>query len=134
MTLICLGQPGAAIPEIEKGIRLGPYDTASPSAYSMLSLAHILLSRVGQAIEFSRTARARNPRLYFPHVVLAAALALKDELDEARVALAEGIKLRPEFNTLARLRAYTTWGNSRYRSLREKTLDLGLRRAGMPDD
>jgi adenylate cyclase len=134
MTLICLGQPDAAIPEIEKGIRLGPYDTASPSAYSMLGLAHILLGRVEQAIEFSRTARARNPRLYFPHMLLAAALGLKDDLDEARAALAEGIKLRPEFNSLARLRAYTTWGNAQFKALRKSTLDLGLRRAGMPDE
>jgi adenylate cyclase len=42
MTLICLGQPDAAIPEIEKSIRIGPHDTSSPSAYSMLSLAHLL--------------------------------------------------------------------------------------------
>jgi len=48
--------------------------------------------------------------------------------------LAEGIKLRPEFNSLARLRTYTTWGNPQYKALRESTLDLGLRRAGMPDE
>ena len=44
-----------------------------------------------------------------------------------------GITLRPEFNSLTRLRAYTTWGNPRYKALREKTLDLGLRHAGMPE-
>jgi len=132
MTLICLGQPEAAIPVIQKGIRLGPHDTASPSAYGMLSLAHLLLGDVEKAIEFSRMARARNPQLYFPHLTLAAALALKDELNEARGALAEGTKLRPEFASLAQLRAYTTWGNAEFRTLRETTLDLGLRRAGMP--
>jgi adenylate cyclase len=131
MTLICLGQPDVAIPEVEKGIRLDAHGTHS---YSILSLAHLLLGHVEQAIELARTARARNPRLYFPHMVLAAALALKSELDEAKVALAEGIKLRPEFNSLARLRAHTTWGNPRYKTLRESTLDLGLRLAGMPDE
>jgi hypothetical protein len=100
----------------------------------MLSLAHILLGRVEQAIEFARTARARNPRLYFPHLLLAASCGLKDELDEASAALAEGIKLRPEFNSLARLRAYTTWGNAQFKALRKSTLDRGLRRAGMPDE
>jgi len=65
---------------------------------------------------------------------LAAALALKGERAEAKTALAEGIKLTPGFNSLARLRACTTWGNPQYRALREKTLDLGLRRAGMPDE
>jgi hypothetical protein len=67
-------------------------------------------------------------------MLLAAALALHDEFDEAAAALAEGIRLRPQFNSLARLRAYTTWGNSRYRALREKTVDLGLRRAGLPNE
>jgi TolB-like protein/Flp pilus assembly protein TadD len=134
MTLICLGQPEAAILEIEKGIRLGPYDTASPSAYSMLSLAHLLLGHVEQAIEFARQARARNPRLYFTHMLLAAALGFKGDLEDARAALAEGIRIRPEFNSLARLHAYATWGNARFRALRENTFDLGLRRAGMPDE
>jgi TolB-like protein len=134
MTLICLGEPELAIPEIEKGIRLDPHDGASPiSAYSILSLAHLLLGHVEHAIELARTARARNPRLYFPHMLLAAALALKGELAEAKSALAGGIRIRPEFNSLARLRAYTTWGNTRFTALRENTLDLGLRRAGMPD-
>jgi predicted Zn-dependent protease len=92
------------------------------------------LGHVEQAIELARTARARNPRLYFPHMLLAAALALKGELAEAKAALAGGIRLRPEFNSLARLRAYTTWGNAQFRALRESTLDLGLRRAGLPDE
>jgi adenylate cyclase len=131
MTLICLGQPDSAIPQIEKGIRLGPHE---PHGYSMLSLAHLLLGDVEQAIEFSRTARTRNPRLYFPHLTLAASFGLKGELDEAKALLAAGIKIRPEFNSLARLRAYTTWGNAQFRALRESTLDLGLRRAGMPDE
>ena len=135
MTLICLGKPDAAIPEVEKGIRLDPNDIASPvHAYSILSLAHLLLGHVEQAIEFARTARARNPRLYFPHMTLAAALALKNEHGEAKAALADGIKLRPEFASLARLRAYTTWGNAQFKALRENTFDLGLRRAGMPDE
>src|SRR5215472_209299 len=133
MTLIWLGQPEVAIPEIEKGIRLGPYDTASPSAYSMLSLAHLLLGRVEQAIEFSRRARVRNPRLYHTHMLLAAALGLKGELGQARTALAEGIKIRPEFNSLARLREYCSWGSPQFLALREDTVYLGLRRAGMPD-
>ena len=133
MTLICLGQPEAAIPEIEKGIRIGPHDTASPSAYSILSLAHLLLGRVEQAIEFSMQARARNPRLYHTHMLLAAALGLKGELGEAKAALVEGVKIRPEFDSLARLREYCTWGSPRYLALREDTVYLGLRRAGMPE-
>ena len=132
LTLIYLGQPGAGIPPIQKATRLGPYDGATPAAFSALAHAHLLLGEIEPSIAFARNARARKPGVYFPHMLLAAALALHDEFDEAAAALAEGIRLRPQFYSLARLRAYTTWGNSRYRTLREKTVDLGLRRAGMP--
>jgi tetratricopeptide (TPR) repeat protein len=134
LTLIYLGQPGAAIPHLRKATRLGPSDGATPAALSALAHGHLLLGDIEPSISFARKARARKPGVYIPHMLLAAALALHDELDEAASALAEGIRLRPQFNSLARLRAYTTWGNSRYRALREKTVDLGLRRAGMPDE
>jgi len=134
LTLIYLGQPEAAIPLIQKATRLGPYDSATPAALSALAHGHLLLGDIDSSIAFARKARGRKPAVYIPHMLLAAALALHDELDEAAAALAEGIRVRPQFNSLARLRAYTTWGNSHYRALREKTVDLGLRRAGMPDE
>ena len=133
MTLICLGQPEAAIPKIEKGIRIGPHDTTSPSAYSMLGLAHLLLGRVEEAIELSMQARARNPQLYHPHMLLAAGLGLKGELGQARAALHEGVRIRRQFNSLARLREYWTWGSPQYLAQREDMIYHGLRRAGMPD-
>ena len=133
LTLIYLGQPEAAIPLIQKATRLGPYDSATPAALSALAHGHLLLGDIDSSIAFARKARGRKPAVYIPHMLLAAALALHDELDEAAAALAEGIRVRPQFNSLARLRAYTTWGNSHYRALREKTIDLGLLRAGMPN-
>jgi hypothetical protein len=81
-----------------------------------------------RAIGLLRQARASNPRLFYVHLHLA--LGLKGDLDEARSALAEGIKLKPEVNSLAGLRS---WGNPRYWELCEKTLHAGLSRAGMPD-
>jgi adenylate cyclase len=134
MTLACLGRPDAAIPEIEKSIRLGPHDTASPTAYSILYQANLLLDHVEPAIELARKACVTNPRLYFTHMLLAAALGLKGERNEAKAALAEGIKVRPDFNSLARLREYCAWGNFRFLALREGTIYLGLRRAEMPDE
>jgi adenylate cyclase len=101
-TLILLGQPEAAILVGEKGLRLSPCGEAAPIGYMTMGQAHMLLGHVEQAIEFARKARASNPRLYFTHTLLAAALGLKGELAEARAVLAEAIKLRPEFNSLAR--------------------------------
>jgi adenylate cyclase len=133
-TLTLLGQPEAAILVAEKGLRLSRCGEAVPTAYVAMGQGHLLLGHVEQAIEFARKARASNPRLYFTHTLLAAALGLKGELDEARAALAEAIKLRPEFNSLARWRAYMTWGSPEYWALRERTTIVGLRRAGMPDE
>jgi Flp pilus assembly protein TadD len=133
-TLILLGRPDAAILVGEKGLRLAPTGAAVPIGYMTMCQAHLLMGHVEQAIEFARKARASNPRLYFTHTCLAAALGLKGELDEARAALAEAIKLRPEFNSLARWRAYMTWGSPEYWALRERTTHVGLRRAGMPDE
>ena len=134
LTLIYLGQPEAAIPQFQKAIRLGPYDGAAPAAFSALAHGHLLLGDIEPSIAFARKARARKPGFYIPHMLLAAALALHDELDEAAAALAEGIRVRPQFNSMARLRAYTTWGSPKYCALRENTVDRGLRRAGMPDE
>ena len=134
MTLTCLGQPEAAIPKIEKGIRLSPHDPTSPTAYSILSQAHLLLGHAEPAIELARKACAGNPRLYFTHMLLAAALGLKGDVEEARAALAEGMKIRPDFDSLARLREYCMWGSPRFLALREGTIYVGLRRAGMPDE
>jgi hypothetical protein len=62
-------------------------------------------------------------------------LGLKGDLDEARMALTEAIRLRPEMNSLARYCAVTPWiTNPSHWALREKTLNVGLRRVGMPDE
>jgi tetratricopeptide (TPR) repeat protein len=89
---------------------------------------------VDQAVDLLRRARAANPRFWYIHYWLAGALGLKDELDEARVALAESIRLNPEVNSLARQRASHPWGTAQYWALYEKTMNVGLRRAGLPEE
>jgi adenylate cyclase len=135
ITLMYLGQPEAAIPQIERGIRLSPYDNINFQAYFALGVSHQLLGHLDEAIDFLRKARAANPRIYVAHLQLAGALGLKGDLGEARVALAEAIKLKPEVTSLSRWRAYRpALNNPQYRALAEKTVDLGLRRAGFPDE
>jgi hypothetical protein len=49
--------------------------------------------------------------------------------------MAEAIRIKPEVNTLARYRASTPWiANPKHWALRDKTLNVGLRRAGFPDE
>ena len=92
------------------------------------------MGQVVEAIDLLRKARATSPRYYFIHLHLAAALGPRGDLSEARAALAEGVKLKPERNPLARLRASVTSNNPEYLRLREKTIEVGLRRAGVPDE
>jgi hypothetical protein len=67
-------------------------------------------------------------------MLLAAALGLKGDIGKAKTALTEAFRIRPDFNSFARLHDYVTWGNRRFRDLCASTIDVGLRRAGMPDN
>jgi tetratricopeptide (TPR) repeat protein len=80
-----------------------PNDPLIYGRYSALGQCHLLLGNVEEAIEFLRKARAANPRVYFVHLYLAAALGMRGDLDEARAALAESYKLKPEINSIAAL-------------------------------
>ena len=128
-----LGQPEEGISHIEKSIRLNPRDPNIARPYLILGIGHFLLGRVDRGSDLLRRARAANPRFWWLHLVLAGALGFKGDLDEARSALAEAMKLKPEVNSLMQWHAHTPWAtNPRYTALAEPTLYAGLRRAGFP--
>ena len=133
LTLMFLGQPEAAIPHFEKAIRLNPHDVNIADPYGGLGTCHLFLGHLDQAIELLRKARIANPRLWYIHLNLAGAFGLRGDLDEARASLAKAIELKPEMNSLALLRAYPGAGDPQHRALYEKTLAVGLRRAGLPE-
>jgi adenylate cyclase len=98
-------------------------------------VCHLLLEHTDQALDCLIRARAANPRFYRIHLSLAGALGLKGEVNEAKAALTESIRLRPEADSLVRLRVIGGGvGSPQYWALREKTLNVGLRRAGLPDE
>jgi adenylate cyclase len=135
VTLLYLGQPEAAIPYIEKAMRLNPSYPNIARYYWGLGACQLLLGHVDEAIELLRKARAANPRLYFIHLWLAGALGLRGDLDEARTALAEVVRIKPELISLAQIRIHYPWiTNPRHLALREQTVDVGLRKAGMPEE
>jgi tetratricopeptide (TPR) repeat protein len=100
-----------------------------------LGTCYLLLGRLDEAIDVLKKARAANTRLWFPHFYLAGAFGLEGDLDEAKLALAEATKLNPAITSLARLRDQNPWlANPRYWALQDETLNVGLRRAGLPED
>jgi adenylate cyclase len=135
ITLMHLGEPDAAIPFIDKAIRLNPRDPNVAGHYWALGACHLLLGGADQAADLLRRARAGNPRYWYVHLWLGGALALKGDLEEARAAVAEAIKLMPEINSMSRWRgSIPAIKNPQYWTLLEKTVNVGLRRAGFPDE
>ena len=133
-TRLYLGQPEVGIPPLEKAIQLGPDDPNIAITYWALGTCQLLLGRVDQAIDLLQTARAADARLWVPYFYLAGAYGLQGDLDHARSALAESIRLKPAIKSLDRMRVENAWlNNPQYWALQEKTLNLGLRRAGLPD-
>ena len=64
-----------------------------------------------------------------------AALALQGDLAGAREALAASLKLKPEINSMKRqLARWAYTHNPAYRELAAKTIDVGLRKAGRPEE
>jgi tetratricopeptide (TPR) repeat protein len=135
LVLAFRGQPEAAIPYVEKAIRLSPHDPNLGIFLGVLGACHLLLEHVDQATDLLRRARAANPRYWYIHFWLAGALGFKGDLDEARTVLGIAIELNPEMSSLARYRTQHPWEiDPAYLALRAKTLDVGLRRIGFPEE
>jgi tetratricopeptide (TPR) repeat protein len=129
-----LGQPEGGLPSIEASLRIDPRDPNIAFGHWSLGTCHLLLGHLDAGLDLLRRARAENARVYFFHLYLAAALGLHGEIEEAQAALAEAINMKPTVRSLAQWSAVQPWiANPAFAELRGKTVDIGLRRAGMPD-
>jgi adenylate cyclase len=136
-TLLFLGEPCAAIARGEKSLRLSPRDPHLSGIYLLLAWSRLVLDRLQEAVDLFIKGRIANPRVWMFSYGLAGALALKGDLDGAKAALAESLKLKPEVKSLAQWCAYLPWtGRSSaplFWAMQEKTLDNGLRLIGFPE-
>jgi tetratricopeptide (TPR) repeat protein len=133
-TMLAQGEPEAAIPYYEKSIRLDPRALDVFMAYFNLANCHLFLNRPDEAMGSYRRARALAPGAWFVHIGLAGALGLSGDIDEAKSEIAEMLKLKPEANSIARLRAFQGRFGRRYWALLDKTTWAGLRRTGFPEE
>ena len=137
ITLLYLGQPEAALPYFEKYLEISPRYQNLFFIYYWLGHAHLLLGDVDQAIAFFRQGRSANPRDGGSRLLLAAALGLKGDLDEAKAMLFDPTAIskngQPSFAQFSRI--WPNWNVSpEYVALRQKTIDVGFRRAGLPEE
>ena len=138
ITLLFLGQPEAALPYFEKYLAINPQYQNVFFAYYWLGQTHLLLGHVDEAIAFLRQGRAANPSSGGSPYLLAAALGIKGDLDEAKAMLAEAADKTKRLGPPSFAKFNTTWPNwnasPEYVALRKKTIDVGLRAAGMPEE
>jgi adenylate cyclase len=97
-TSLYLGNPQC--PPFEEVVRLSPSGGYAVAAlnYWALGTCHLLLGNVDRAIDLLQTARAANDHLWVPYFYLAGAYGLKGDLDKAKSALADSLRLKPTIN------------------------------------
>jgi adenylate cyclase len=95
LALTCVGDHERAIEVLEANLRFDPF---RPVNYSgLMGMAHYMLRRYGDAVRLSRECTLRLPDFQVPHLWLAAAYAQLGQLEEARAAAAQVLRINPNF-------------------------------------
>jgi TolB-like protein len=124
------------IPAQEEAIRLSPRDPQIGLFYSRIGRAHLLQSRIDEAVIWCEKARNATPAAAIFRSFLASSCALKGDIQRAAAELAEARRLVADdrYASIRRVRAVTSWGTPAICGLAEATYLAGLRMAGMPDE
>jgi TolB-like protein/DNA-binding winged helix-turn-helix (wHTH) protein len=122
------------IPLVEQAIRLSPRDPLIGVWFGRIGLAHLLQSRINEAIVWLEKARNASPGLPYIYSRLASAHALKGETARAGAELAEARRLSGDdhYASITHLSAEYL-GVPKIRALYEDVYFVGLRIAGMPE-
>ena len=128
---VFLGRANEAAEHTLRAIELSPRDPQLALWYYQLALTYIHEQRYDEAVKWGRRSVEVNPNLRYPYRILAAALALSGQVDEARTIAAAMLRRYPEET----IRAFLTrepWPNSVYRAGQEREI-MGMRLAGIPE-
>src|SRR5262249_12805275 len=126
IALMYTGEQTRAIEVLESSIRLDPFQPIICSGF--MGLANYMLKRYAEAVRWLRECTLRLPNDQWPLIWLASAHAQSGQLEEARVAAAEVLRINPGFTiqSLKRILVYKDPKDVEHR------LD-GLRKAGLPE-
>jgi adenylate cyclase len=128
VTLVYAGDSRRAVEVLQAYMRLDPFYAPLSSGY--LGFAHYMLKQYRDALPVLQEHVIRAPKHRSGHVWLAATYAQLGEMDEARSAAAEVLRLQPNY-TIAGTQAKI--GKFRYHSDEAHFFD-GLRKAGLPEN
>jgi TolB-like protein/class 3 adenylate cyclase len=131
---IYTGPIEAAIPLLEKAIRLSPRDPGIGYWYFRIGEAHLLQSNFDDAILWFEKAKRAFSAWSGVRGLLASAYALKGDNERAAAELAEARKLSDSWQSIAGVRARMRYETPEIRALAEATFFEGLRKAGVPEE
>ena len=121
------GRLDEAIEQFEIAIRLSPHDPFRWAFYSYRSLAHLFRHEFAEAASWARKSVQIPNAQYWARAHLVAALGHLGDQDQARIAVADLMKIKPEFS-LAFARKHLFYLK---RSEQIEAYVDGLRRAGL---
>jgi TolB-like protein len=128
---VFLGHAEETEAHVLTALRLSPRDTYAFLITSFAGVAQLYLAHDDEAIAWMRRSIEANRNLPYAHFFLAAALAHRGGLDEARKAVQAGLALDRKF-TISRFRAGPASDNPTYLAQREHVYE-GMRKAGVPE-
>jgi adenylate cyclase len=124
--LVHVGEPARAIEVLEAIIRLDPFPPSQ--TFGQMGFANYMLKRYGDAVHWCREQISRQPIAHWPYVELACAYAQLGQLEEARAAAAEVLRINSGFTIESAKRILV------YKDPKdlEHYID-GMRKAGLPE-
>jgi TolB-like protein len=128
---VFLGRAEEAAKHTLKAIQLSPRDPQLALWYYQMALTYIHQQRYDEAVEWGRRSVEVNPNLRFPYRILAAALGLSGQIDEAKLVAAELLRRYPR-ETISTFLVREPWPNPVYRQGQNREV-LGMRLAGIPE-
>ena len=128
-----IGPVDDAILAQQKAIRLSPRDPQLFNWYFRIGEAHLIQSRLAQAIDWLEKARSGSPAVWYVHAWLAAAYAHNGDLTQARAELAAATALQGTGFGRGLAHIAERFVAPEIRAQFDTMVLGGLRRAGLPE-
>jgi adenylate cyclase len=119
-----LGRFEQAKSDIQQAMLLSPRDPAMGQWFNLRADPELGLGRFDEALEDSKKAIEGGHRVFYTYLNLATAYAFKGEMDEAKAAMAEARRLKPDLSIKWLLK---------HKPVLQFAFD-GLRKAGLPEE
>ncbi len=124
------GQPDAAIEAVDLAIRMSPRDPFNYSYLHFAAIAHFAAERYAEGISCEEQALRERPNFMPALRFLAACHAGLGEMDEARSAIAEVLRLAPESSIKRDVYGQVAYARANDR----ERYAAALRQAGLPEE